>query len=782
MLLITHSSFAQICVGTPGQVKWQCWQNLFDDELGELFAEEDYPLNPDYTLTVYKVQSPINFDNDMGARIRGFISVPVSDTVLFNVTGDDIVRFYLSPDTIPENMMLEAFTENHTNIDEHDKYPEQTSAPIFLQSGQYYYFELIYVEGGGADHVSLWWQTDNENPNEWVLINNNYINDVGCLPGLCPDRNTPCDDGDSTTTDDMEDGHCNCVGTPDTSSYSCVGERFKIKSYGYDSIPGGDLNDLYGAVDYPAMPDRGRILHYLAEEWQNEYDSTGYLVQAFLTVPVDGNYKFNITGNNECIFFLSSDHDPANKQAHQILVTGSTDPTEHDKYIYQSTSNIFLEKNKFYYIEINHKEGSWAEHFSIFWQTPFTQAETWKRIPEFYIYDYECTLACIPQGTPCDDGDPFTNNDMYDANCECSGTPCSGSDCDDPLASYSPYPKCGLTDQLDNRTDNNWLSCALTANPNPARAASHWIQYDFGQKYILYTSHIWNYNVANGFQQGFETAAIDYSMDGINWTELGSYNWSLADGSSDYSGFTGPDFGGIEARYVLITCLDPAASEPCRGFGKLLINAEYCPNVGESCDDGDPTTIGDVINQNCICEGFDNLFNDCQVDTLMLGDTLIVMDTLSAINLVQSISTVNSANDVVMFVSGNEISLEAGFEVALGSNFEAFIELCNNSGSAENENEEAILKSKATQDILRVSSIPDSDMQLIEFYLEKPGYVMIDIVDKNGNRKIPLIHAEFINKGFYQKRIRTKKLDIGVYNVILKTDQIKELEKMTVAL
>lgn len=778
LLLIYNFIQAQVCVGTAGQVKWECWQNLFDDDLGELYANEDYPQNPDYSLTLYKLQSPINFDNVMGAKISGFIRVPVSDTVTFNLTGDDVTRFYLSTDDNPDNMTLEAYTDGWTNIEEHDKYPEQTSAPIYLEADSFYYFEMIYVEGGGGDHISLWWMTDNENPNDWVLINSNYIHGVDCLPAACPPRNTPCDDGDATTIDDMEDGFCNCQGRKDDPN-TCIGERFKIKSYGYDSIPGSELNDLYTDPDFPAMPHRGITLHYLAEKNQNTVDSTGYLIQAFLSVPVTGNYKFNITGNNECIFFLSSDDDPANKQAHQILVTGSTGPTEHNKYIYQSTSFINLEKDKYYYIELNHKEGSWNEHYSIFWQTPFTPADTWKRIPEFYIYDYDCTLACIPQGTPCDDGDPFTNNDMYDANCECVGTPCVGANCNDPLASYTPYAKCDFTDQIDNRLDNNWLSCSTYANPNPARPVSHWIRYDFGQKFLMHQSHIWNYNAAGGFQQGFESVAIDYSMDGSTWTELGTYNWNLADGTSEYSGFAGPDFGGIEARYVLITCLDPPASEPCRGFGKLLINAEYCPNVGQPCDDGDPATIYDVINENCVCVGFTNVFNDCAVDTLMLGDTLIVLDTLSAVDFIQSSNTIG-VSEMVMFVAGDQISLEPGFETVLGSNFEAFIEFCEGSGAQEEEDEEPVLKSKDNIDLLRVFEVPETDIQVIEFYVEDRGNIKLDIIDASGKEIYTLINTEFINKGLYRKRLRTKKLSQGIYQVIYQYDKKKELEEMTV--
>lgn len=764
----------QICVGEQGVIKWQCWQNLYDNEVGELYAEEDFPLRPDYTQNVYRTQSPINFDNLMGARLSGFIMVDQTDDVTFNLTGDDYTRFYLSTDDNPDNKVLQAYADGYTNIENHDEYPTQTSSPITLTAGEYYYFELLYIEGSGGDHITLWWQTINDDPTTWKIITANFLYDVDCLGAECPERGTPCDDNDSTTTNDMEDGFCNCQGMPETTN-SCIGERGLINMYVYDSIPGGELNDLYTHPDFPGMPQSSKRLEYLSEPWKNDVDSVGNMIQAFINVPVTGNYRFNITGNNECIFFISSDETPENKQAHQIIVTGATDPVEHDKYIWQSTSNLYLEKEKFYYIELNHKEGSYSEHFGVFWQTPFTQPDTWKRIPSFYIYDYECEVACIPEGYVCDDGDPFTKNDQYDANCDCVGVPCDAPNCDDPLANYQTYPKCDLTDQIDNRTDNNWLSCSTSPSPNALRSDSHWIMYDFNQAFVMQESHVWNYNADPGFEQGFEQVAVDYSEDGSTWNELGIYNWSLTDGSSEYSGFVGPDFDGVVARYVLITSL--TTGQACRGFGKIVINAEVCLNQGTVCDDGNPFTVNDMINEHCECLGTNTAFNDCDVNVLTLGDTLIVANAHSAINLVESENTIGN-NGYVMYISGNKIDLNEGFEVALGSNFEAIIEQCTT--SADDENDLPTTKQRVPSDILKVLPIPDTDQQIIEFYLEKPGMVQIDILNKKGEKVFNILDLKFTNKGIFQKNIRTHKFEPGVYNVIYKTEFAEELEKLTV--
>ena len=46
---------------------------------------------------------------------------------------------------------------------------------------------------------------------------------IGCENSTgCPAIGTPCDDGDLTTSNDVEDGNCNCAGTPDTGNMGCT--------------------------------------------------------------------------------------------------------------------------------------------------------------------------------------------------------------------------------------------------------------------------------------------------------------------------------------------------------------------------------------------------------------------------------------------------------------------------------------------------------------------------------------------------------------------------------
>ena len=110
----------------------------------------------------------------------------------------------------------------------------------------------------------------------------------------------------------------------------------------------------------------------------------------------------------------------------------------------------------------------------------------------------------------------------------------------------------------DTVWDHGWLAYPedLAPNPNSARSSyDYWIKYDFGEVYLLDDMWIWNSNEGCCTDRGFRNVHIDYSVNGSSWTQLTSTQFSVATGSDSYSGFQGPDFGGVSARYVLISAV-----------------------------------------------------------------------------------------------------------------------------------------------------------------------------------------------------------------------------------
>jgi hypothetical protein len=89
--------------------------------------------------------------------------------------------------------------------------------------------------------------------------------------------------------------------------------------------------------------------------------------------------------------------------------------------------------------------------------------------------------------------------------------------------------------------------------------------------------HIWNGNEVS--DRGLKEVTIDYSTDGVEWRKLGTFNFPQAPGIARYTGFSGPDFGGIRARYVLLTIHSNHGSE--YGFALSEIRIAVGSSVAE---------------------------------------------------------------------------------------------------------------------------------------------------------------------------------------------------------
>ena len=123
-------------------------------------------------------------------------------------------------------------------------------------------------------------------------------------------------------------------------------------------------------------------------------------------------------------------------------------------------------------------------------------------------------------------------------------------------------------DRHNTSYNQGWIACESQDSPNAKRGDSYWIMYDFGEIYSLSGTTIWNSNVSGNTNIGIKDLAIDYSTDGVNWLEYGTERISEANASNYYTGIEGPDFDGIEARYVLLTALSNYGGD-CVGFSEI---------------------------------------------------------------------------------------------------------------------------------------------------------------------------------------------------------------------
>lgn len=126
-----------------------------------------------------------------------------------------------------------------------------------------------------------------------------------------------------------------------------------------------------------------------------------------------------------------------------------------------------------------------------------------------------------------------------------------------------------LTDGHSNMWEDSWISCNETPNPNPVRGMSHWIEYDFGEPYFLGELTLWNANQTGETDRGFQQMVIDYSMDGTNWIEWGTYTLNQAPGTDGYMGENGPDLAGIKAQYLILTAVSNYGDPNCASLAEV---------------------------------------------------------------------------------------------------------------------------------------------------------------------------------------------------------------------
>lgn len=141
---------------------------------------------------------------------------------------------------------------------------------------------------------------------------------------------------------------------------------------------------------------------------------------------------------------------------------------------------------------------------------------------------------------------------------------------------------------------DGWISCEAAPNPNSNRTASHWIMYDLGAEFQLAQTYIWNYNDLDNLDYGIHEVIVDYSLDGSNWIEAGIYTIPQANGISTYPGDHGPNLGGVQARYVLLTGLTNYGGE-CYALGEIKIEAEAINVAVEDVEENNSTLVVEVF-------------------------------------------------------------------------------------------------------------------------------------------------------------------------------------------
>ncbi len=99
-----------------------------------------------------------NFGDDYGARIRGYLTAPVTGNYYFWIAASDTAELWISNDHEPVNKVKRASVTSGTPPLSFTNQPNQKSPWLALVAGQRYYIEVLHKAGTGTnDNVAVGW-------------------------------------------------------------------------------------------------------------------------------------------------------------------------------------------------------------------------------------------------------------------------------------------------------------------------------------------------------------------------------------------------------------------------------------------------------------------------------------------------------------------------------------------------------------------------------------------------------------------------------------------------
>jgi hypothetical protein len=143
---------------TKGGILREWWLGIAGSSISDLTSNGSYPSNPTGSDVRTSFEAPVDWADNMGQRMRGWVYPPVSGTYTFYIAGDDECRLLLSSDATPANAVAIASVPTWTSSRSWTSFSQQKSVAINLEVGKAYYIEAIMKEGGGGDNLAVAWE------------------------------------------------------------------------------------------------------------------------------------------------------------------------------------------------------------------------------------------------------------------------------------------------------------------------------------------------------------------------------------------------------------------------------------------------------------------------------------------------------------------------------------------------------------------------------------------------------------------------------------------------
>ncbi|MEM9821240.1 MAG: GEVED domain-containing protein [Bacteroidota bacterium] len=207
------------------------------------------------------------------------------------------------------------------------------------------------------------------------------------------------------------------------------------------------------------------------------------------------------------------------------------------------------------------------------------------------------TPICPDYGTPCDDGDINTFNDIEDGACNCAGAPYCESTGENTSYEYIAYV--ALNDLSNQTGDDQGYGDYTGLSTDLMQGTGYTLQLTPGFTEDSYVEH-WN-------------IWVDWNQDGSFAEEERVLSAASSEKIEETIEVPSNALLGNTRMRVSMAYLDEgeeANLSPCDAlsYGEVedyTVNLILftCPEAGTACDDGNENTIDDVEDGNCNCEG-----------------------------------------------------------------------------------------------------------------------------------------------------------------------------------
>ena len=162
LTLAAGQQILRICsTSTDAQINWfelvtrgvarEVWTGVSGNKVSQIPVTRV----PSLTNQLPTPETPVNWGDRYGTRLRAYITAPTTGTYRFWVASDDSSSLLLSTDSNPANRRTIASVSGATQVRQWNRFTSQRSIGINLVAGQIYYLEALQKESTGADHLSV---------------------------------------------------------------------------------------------------------------------------------------------------------------------------------------------------------------------------------------------------------------------------------------------------------------------------------------------------------------------------------------------------------------------------------------------------------------------------------------------------------------------------------------------------------------------------------------------------------------------------------------------------